>query len=594
MDAARACATSGCASASSSPARTRSPTSPASASATSRRARRARAAGARRRAHGRHRARPAAGSRSPAGMAVAVLNGAGELTGSLQIARVGAARDARVPDRDDGRGPRLRRRGGRRHGGRPRRRRRRRRDPGRGRVRRQLAQRPARLRRRGADVARALRRGGRRSSRARSAPGPAWSASAGRAASGARAASSGRARRSARSCWPTSARSRDLRVDGVPVGRSLPHAVLRARRPGGQLHRRARHRRRRFRPRSSSASPGARASGLARTGSVAHHGSGEIFLASDPLDGRRLPREIDDLFAAAVDATEEAVLNTLWSAERVAGARAAPSRRSRTSRCSSCSAPTAASESAAGFARSRRTNRRVGRPSRVQSHRSHAGAGPAGSDTGGALACGQGARRWARRPVARAGRMASLASALAWAGVRAAGHRSPLAPVVANSSPRGRGLGRSRPRHRARLSTVRALSLRSSRAFRRSRERACCPSEDMARKSSTQRTGAGPPSPRCAFATTGAHRRAVPGGADPSPNARPRDQPPRDLQLGAQLDDLVEGQAVGARDPLVGRAALGVDRARRVAEADDGRDLLVVGLAEELGQRVGIGDAVGA
>jgi D-aminopeptidase len=60
--------------------------------------------------------------------------------------------------------------------------------------------------------------------------------------------------------------------------------------------------------------------GLARTGSVAHHGSGEIFLAfstsqDDSLEGRGL----DPLFAATVEATEEAVLNTLWAAPDVTG-----------------------------------------------------------------------------------------------------------------------------------------------------------------------------------------------------------------------------------------------------------------------------------
>jgi D-aminopeptidase len=60
--------------------------------------------------------------------------------------------------------------------------------------------------------------------------------------------------------------------------------------------------------------------GLARTGSVAHHGSGEIFLAfstarSEGVDGR----ELDELFAATVDATEEAVLNAIWAAPDVDG-----------------------------------------------------------------------------------------------------------------------------------------------------------------------------------------------------------------------------------------------------------------------------------
>jgi D-aminopeptidase len=61
--------------------------------------------------------------------------------------------------------------------------------------------------------------------------------------------------------------------------------------------------------------------GLARTGSVGHHGSGEIFLAfststaRDGLSGR----EIDPIFVGAVEATEEAVLNALWAASDVEG-----------------------------------------------------------------------------------------------------------------------------------------------------------------------------------------------------------------------------------------------------------------------------------
>ncbi len=68
--------------------------------------------------------------------------------------------------------------------------------------------------------------------------------------------------------------------------------------------------------------------GLARTGSVAHHGSGEIFVAFAP-PGRRprgeapsatVPdRDLNDVFEAAVDATEEAVLNALWAAPEVEG-----------------------------------------------------------------------------------------------------------------------------------------------------------------------------------------------------------------------------------------------------------------------------------
>jgi D-aminopeptidase len=69
--------------------------------------------------------------------------------------------------------------------------------------------------------------------------------------------------------------------------------------------------------------------GLARTGSTAHHGSGEIFLAL--ATGLRAPRghvaprapvtgpDLDGYFAAVVEATEEAVLNSLLQAETVSG-----------------------------------------------------------------------------------------------------------------------------------------------------------------------------------------------------------------------------------------------------------------------------------
>jgi len=121
-----------------------------------------------------------------------------------------------------------------------------------------------------------------------------------------------------------------LRVDGVPVGRILDPASPTRSAPAGscivvvatdaplgpaQLGRVARR----------------AGLGLARTGSVAHHGSGEIFLA---FSTRRYPRDteaarlsmqlapaahLDELFEATVEATEEAVLNALWAATDTSG-----------------------------------------------------------------------------------------------------------------------------------------------------------------------------------------------------------------------------------------------------------------------------------
>jgi D-aminopeptidase len=71
--------------------------------------------------------------------------------------------------------------------------------------------------------------------------------------------------------------------------------------------------------------------GLARTGSVATHGSGEIFLAFSTgcrfeRNGRGRvdydvlsDRDLDGLFAAAVDATEEAVVDSLFRATTTTG-----------------------------------------------------------------------------------------------------------------------------------------------------------------------------------------------------------------------------------------------------------------------------------
>jgi D-aminopeptidase len=70
--------------------------------------------------------------------------------------------------------------------------------------------------------------------------------------------------------------------------------------------------------------------GLARTGSVAHNGSGEIFLAASTTcrygrDGRPTPVRhvagpgLDWLFEAVVDAAEEAVLNSLLMSPTMVG-----------------------------------------------------------------------------------------------------------------------------------------------------------------------------------------------------------------------------------------------------------------------------------
>ena len=108
--------------------------------------------------------------------------------------------------------------------------------------------------------------------------------------------------------------SEQLRVDGVPIGQLLDERPDAVPDPGGsciavvatdapltapQLERLARR----------------AGLGLARAGSVGHHGSGEIFVAFATSGERSHPdRELDPLFQAAVDATEEAVLCSLWAA----------------------------------------------------------------------------------------------------------------------------------------------------------------------------------------------------------------------------------------------------------------------------------------
>jgi D-aminopeptidase len=113
--------------------------------------------------------------------------------------------------------------------------------------------------------------------------------------------------------------SEQLRVDGVPVGELLDERPDEAPDPGGsciavlatdaplappQLERLARR----------------AGLGLARAGSVAHHGSGEIFVAFATSGERSFPdRDLNPLFQAAVDATEEAVLCSLWAAVDTTG-----------------------------------------------------------------------------------------------------------------------------------------------------------------------------------------------------------------------------------------------------------------------------------
>jgi len=110
-----------------------------------------------------------------------------------------------------------------------------------------------------------------------------------------------------------------LRVDGVPVGRGLGDPDAGPNEPAGsciavvatdapltppQLERVARR----------------AGLGLARNGSSADHGSGEIFVAFSTSRERSHPdHELNGIFAATVEATEEAVLSALWEAVDTTG-----------------------------------------------------------------------------------------------------------------------------------------------------------------------------------------------------------------------------------------------------------------------------------
>lgn len=109
-----------------------------------------------------------------------------------------------------------------------------------------------------------------------------------------------------------------LTISGVPVGRHLPSqgrsaeagsciAVVATDAPVG--------------PQSLERVARRAGLGLARTGSVAHHGSGEIFVAFSTFDGggELGGSDLNRLFAATVEATEEAVVNALWAAPDVTG-----------------------------------------------------------------------------------------------------------------------------------------------------------------------------------------------------------------------------------------------------------------------------------
>jgi D-aminopeptidase len=112
--------------------------------------------------------------------------------------------------------------------------------------------------------------------------------------------------------------ARQLRVDGVPVGQLLEPPPAGRESPAGSCigvvatdaplgtHTLSRLARR-------------VGLGLARTGSVAHDGSGEIFVAVSTSPGTEADIDVNAFFTAVVDATEEAVLNTLWAAEDTDG-----------------------------------------------------------------------------------------------------------------------------------------------------------------------------------------------------------------------------------------------------------------------------------
>ena len=113
------------------------------------------------------------------------------------------------------------------------------------------------------------------------------------------------------------------------AGRRDARAAATSPSPGRELHRRRRH------GRPAAAAQLQRVArrcglGLARTGCVAYHGTGEIFLAFSTEGGRPREREPRDgsmrpgsasgrAVPATVEATEEAVLNAMWAAVDIDG-----------------------------------------------------------------------------------------------------------------------------------------------------------------------------------------------------------------------------------------------------------------------------------
>ena len=332
----------------------RSPTCRASASATSRSGATSRpppaGRGVARTGRDRDPSRAAGDARAaPVAAGAAVLNGAGEMTGFLQVGEWGALQTpvyltstmavGRVYDGAVAAAVAAD----------PARRRRRRRHPGRRRVRRQLAQR--RARRPGRGGRRGPRAGGRRGRRrvAEGAVGAGtgmvcfgWKGGIGTAS---RRRAGGSAPRSACSCSPTSATRAELRVDGVAGRRGCSATAAQATGAGRRAAasscspptRRSRPRQLRAR-RACAPGWGWRAPARSPTTAAARSSSRSPRTARAHGARRRARRRSSPPPSMP---SEESVLNALWAAGDVAGRDGRRfDRRCRTTRCSSSSPPT--------------------------------------------------------------------------------------------------------------------------------------------------------------------------------------------------------------------------------------------------------------